>query len=129
MRSLLFTQSAQDDLADIAFFIADESGSREVAEEFTSQIREKCAYMVGLGGTLGTARPELGNALRSLPFKNYVIFFRYRDQRIEIVNVLHGSRDVEAHLIAEMQGPQKKGQSAPTGTPELPVSVPGTQNS
>lgn len=98
MRTLSFTQAAQDDLADIALFIAVESGSREVAEEFAQQIRNKCGNLAGLGGILGTARPELGSDLRSLPFKNYVIFFRYRDRHVEVVNVLHGSRDVAAHF-------------------------------
>lgn len=98
MRTLSFTRAAQEDLADIALFIAVESGSREIAEEFAQQIRSKCGHLAGLGGTLGTARPELGNDLRSLPFKNYVLFFRYRNRHVEIVNVLHGSRDVDAHF-------------------------------
>lgn len=98
MRALSFTQAANDDLADIAFFIANESGSREAAEQFARQLRAKCARLAELGGALGTARPELGSDLRSVPSKGYVIFFRYQDKRVEIVNVLHGSRDVKAYF-------------------------------
>jgi toxin ParE1/3/4 len=47
-----------------------------------------------LPGTLGTARPELRHDLRSMPESGYIIFFRYLDDVLEIVNVLHGSRDI-----------------------------------
>ncbi len=45
---------------------------------------------------LGRARPELRPDVRSLPFGNYVIFFRYRDGALEVVNVLEGHRDIDA---------------------------------
>jgi toxin ParE1/3/4 len=44
-------------------------------------------------GTLGRSRPELRPDLRSFAFKGYVIFFRYRGDRFEVVNVLEGHRD------------------------------------
>ena len=39
-------------------------------------------------------RPELGVDIRSSPNKGYVIFFRYRADMLEILAVLHGSRDI-----------------------------------
>lgn len=36
--------------------------------------------------------------LRSLTVKNYVIYYLHSDAEIQIVRVLHGSRDVEAPL-------------------------------
>ena len=36
--------------------------------------------------------------MRSFAFKGYVIFFRYEDDRFEVVNVLEGHRDVIAHF-------------------------------
>ena len=53
-----------------------------------------------LPGTLGTARPELRPDIRSMPYGGYVIFFRYADGRLEIVNVLSASRDIGQNFDA-----------------------------
>jgi plasmid stabilization system protein ParE len=49
-----------------------------------------------LPGTLGRARPELRPNIRSFAFRGYVIFFRYEGERLEVINVLEGHRDVES---------------------------------
>ena len=55
-------------------------------------------------GTLGRARPELGPDLRSVSHKGYVIFFRYADERFEVVDMLEGHRDIEAFFGDETLG-------------------------
>jgi len=95
MRDLRYTTAALTDLADIAAYIADESGSREVAEAFVARLRRKCRDLAALPGTMGRARPELRPDIRSTAFRNYAIFFRYRDETLEIVAVLERHRDVE----------------------------------
>jgi toxin ParE1/3/4 len=52
---------------------------------------------------LGRARPELCQDIRSTPFKNYLIFFRYlpteADREIlEVVNVIESHRDLLAYF-------------------------------
>ena len=97
MRRLQFTADADRDLIDIALYIASESQSREVASAFVGQLRAKCRQLASLPATLGTARPDLREDIRSTSTQGYVIFFRYRDELLEVVNVLHGSRDVIAY--------------------------------
>lgn len=94
MRRLRYTAAARADLAEIAAYIAEQSDSRAVAEAFADRLRQKCAQLAMLPGTLGTARPELGHELRSTPFQAYVIFFRYEEDAVTIVDVLHGQRDI-----------------------------------
>jgi toxin ParE1/3/4 len=94
MRHLQFTDDADRNLIDIALYIADESQSREIALAFVDRLRAKCRQLASLDGMLGTARPDLRKDIRSTTCHGYVIFFRYRDDVLEIVNVLHGSRDV-----------------------------------
>ncbi|MEP7008649.1 MAG: type II toxin-antitoxin system RelE/ParE family toxin [Sphingomonas bacterium] len=96
MRLLRYSDAAQNDLATIALYIARESNSRAVAVEFVERLRHKCRQLGSLPGTLGTARPELRPDIRSTPLGNYVIFFRYGDGLVEIVNVLEGHRDIDA---------------------------------
>jgi plasmid stabilization system protein ParE len=47
---------------------------------------------------MGRPRPELGPDLRSIAFQGYIIFFRYEGEVLEIVNVLEGHRDIDAHF-------------------------------
>ena len=94
MPRLQLTKAANRDLIEIARHIASESRSPEVALAFVERLGAKCEHLASLSGTLGTARPDLRPEIRSTPFQGYVIFFRYRDDVLEVVNVLHASRDV-----------------------------------
>ena len=98
MRLLSYTDSARDDLVAIALHIARESGSRAVAEAFADKLERRCEHLAALPGTHGTPRPDLRDDLRSTPCRAYVIFFRYFENRLEIVNVLHASRDIVGHF-------------------------------
>jgi toxin ParE1/3/4 len=66
VRHLHYTKSALNDLAEFAAFIAGESGSRVVAEAFVGKIRQRCAKLATLPGTLGTPHPELRPDIRSI---------------------------------------------------------------
>ena len=61
-----------------------------------AELRRRCHELAALPGTLGRARSELGPDLRSVSHKGYVIFFRYADERFEVVDILEGHRDIEA---------------------------------
>jgi len=95
---LRYTATAQDNILDILVFITRQSGSPKVALEFTGQLRRKCANLAALPGHMGRLRPELRNDMRSFAFRGYVIFFRYIDDVFEVVNVLEGHRDFDAHF-------------------------------
>lgn len=101
MRRLSYTDDARANLVAIALHIARQSASRAVATAFTDGLREKCRDLARLPGVLGRARPELREDIRSFPHQGYIIFFRYRGDTLEIVNVLHGSRDIEARFGGE----------------------------
>lgn len=99
MRQLHFTNDADGNLVEIAVYLATESSSRDVAVAFTERLRAKCRQLASLPATVGTARPELRTDIRSTPCQDYVIFFRYRvDDVLEIVNILHGSRDIDSYF-------------------------------
>ncbi len=94
MRRATFLASVQNDVLGILSYIAEQSGSLSVAQRFVRQVRAHCHKLAGLPGTLGRARPEIRPDLRSVPYKNYVIFFRYVEDRFEVVNILEGHRDI-----------------------------------
>lgn len=94
MRQLRFTDDASDNLVEIALYIASQSQSREIALAFVERLRAKCRHLASLPATLGTTRPDLREDIRSTSCQGYVIFFRYQGDVLEVVNVLHSSRDV-----------------------------------
>ncbi len=65
MRQLWFTDDASDNLVEIALYIASESQSRKIALAFVERLRAKCRHLASLPATLGTARPDLREDIRS----------------------------------------------------------------
>ena len=96
MRRLVYLAAAERDLLSILEYITRESGSVAIGVAFTDRLQAQCAKLASLTGTLGRARPELRPEIRSSAFGNYVIFFRYGDDTLEVVNILEGHRDIDA---------------------------------
>jgi len=88
-------------LNSVAYF--SEQGSVEVAERFISAAREtfeSLALMPRMGAHCGFRRPSLAR-LRRWPvkdFENWLIFYQPRRYGVEIIHVIHGSRDLEVLL-------------------------------
>ena len=96
MRKLIYLEQAKQDLLNIKRYIAHESGNAQVAIRFTAKLREQCRRLAQIPGMVGRARPELHPDIRSFPFGNYVICFRYQDTTLEIVTIIEGHRDIES---------------------------------
>src|SRR5438105_3440241 len=94
MYRLRYLDQATDDLLQIQRYIARESGSKKVASQFIKRLRQQCQNLAELPGTMGRARPEVRKDMRSIPYGNYVIFFRYNGDFLEILSISEGHRDV-----------------------------------
>lgn len=95
MARLRYLDSAKNDLIDIALYIARESGNRRIAASFVDKIRARCRSLAAPETSQrGTDRSELIPGLRSEPFGNYVIFFRYIGNTLEVVNIMEHHRDI-----------------------------------
>ena len=91
MKNLKLSALAESDLADIWFYIAQESPVD--ADKFVDFIYDKCKTLAASPG-LGVERPELAPSIRSFPIGNYVVFYRQVKAGIEIARVLSGKRDI-----------------------------------
>jgi toxin ParE1/3/4 len=96
VRSLRFLASAEQDLFDIFDYIADSSKNPGIARRFTATLEDQCRKLAQWPAPQGRPRNNLRPDLRSIPFGNYVIFFRYVDEAVEIVNIVEGHRDIDA---------------------------------
>jgi toxin ParE1/3/4 len=98
---LKLLDDAHDDLENILRYITLQSGSEETGTAFVLRLLDKCASLAAAEFKLGRLRPELGPELRSLPFGNYILFFRYSEGWLEIVNILEGHRDMDDYFTSE----------------------------
>ena len=64
-----------------------------MGERLADQLFDRCEQLASLPGTIGRARPELREDMRSAVHKSYVIFFRYDGDVFEVVN---WHRDIDA---------------------------------
>lgn len=97
MRRLLYSAAARRDVADIMRYIARQSLSTAVAQKFVTAVDDHCRKLARLPGALGRPRPELRAGMRSSPFRGYVVFFQYGEDRVEVINILEAHRDVETY--------------------------------
>ena len=94
-KKLFLSNEALSDLEDIwAFSAAD---SIRNADGLIDQLYRKCVEISELDA-IGRKRDELFPGLLSLAYKNYVIFFLRSKDRVEIVRILHGRRDLQKHF-------------------------------
>ena len=99
MFRLKFLASARDDIGQIYRYISMQSGSETVGRNFARRLIGRCGELAAAEFELGRPRPEFGPRLRSTTFGHYVLFFRYQDDWLEVVNILEGHRDLDAHFV------------------------------
>lgn len=83
---------AEIDILEIWTFIADDSVI--AADRWIDELHDRLALWSSQP-KMGTARDELGPGIRSLPTGRYVVFFEPLADGIDVIRVLHSSRDVD----------------------------------
>ena len=93
MKELLVIREAEVDILEIFLYLSEVSGER--ARRITYDIDDKCHGLCQFPD-LGRIRDDLGQNLRSLPVGNYLIVYELTEIRINILHVIHSSRDLNA---------------------------------
>lgn len=89
---------AESDLEAIWLYIAQESGSVEVANRLIDALLARC-LMLGHQPQIGRRRDEdLRPGLRSFPVGEYLLVYRLAGSEVLILHVVRGSRDVSGLL-------------------------------
>jgi toxin ParE1/3/4 len=84
---------AQADLDEIWDYVAKDSPS--AADRLLARFRAKFVLLAGQP-LLGEVRDELRPGVRSFVVGKYVIYYQVAGNRIRVVRILHGYRDVNA---------------------------------
>jgi toxin ParE1/3/4 len=98
MLPVVRTQTAQADLSAALEYL--EERSPPAAERLANAIEARCR-LLGQFPQMGRARDEIRPGLRSVAVEKYLIFHQITASAVEVVRILHGSRDVERILREE----------------------------
>lgn len=85
--------AAEEDLKEIWVYVAEHDA--EAASHLIKEITRRFAALRDYP-QMGRAQDELLVNLRSVSIKNYIIFYQPYEDGIEIMRVLHSSRDIES---------------------------------
>ena len=98
MRWIDYAPEAKDDLEQIFAYLDEHSTSA------AAKLAERINQRVGIAAahpSIGRDRSFLSEGMRSVVVEKYVIFFRFTDTVLEIIRVLHGSRDIDSIFEAD----------------------------
>src|SRR5690242_335087 len=93
MRPVRITATAEADLKEIWSYIAQDNP--DAATRLIKEITRKFAILRD-HPHIGRQQNKLLLNLRSLNVKGYIIFYQPFEDRIEILRVMHGARDIES---------------------------------
>ncbi len=94
MRRVNFTDTAQSDLEEIWRYTAQDNPNR--ADGFVDELADVCRSSLSSMPSIGKSCVDLLPNLWRFPYRNYLLFYRFNDESLEVVRVLHGARDIEA---------------------------------
>ena len=94
MGTAKFTPLARKDLQEIKAYIAQDTP--KVAKQYMDILKQKC-NMLAQTPTIGVCREDYCK-LYKFPVDNYLIFYRITKSGIEVIRILHGSRDIQRIL-------------------------------
>ena len=86
------TEAAEQDLSEIAWYIAVHEARPTVAFKIIDEIIAKCDLHAE-NPLLGTPKPEFGEKYRVFSHKRWVIIFRPIHEGIEVMRIVDGSRE------------------------------------
>lgn len=92
---VIFTDTAEADLRDIAFYIANQSGNKNIAIRFVNKLREKCRILKTMpeSGSFPKDRVLVSNGYRFLVHDNYLIFYSYvKEEKTVYVNAIFNAK-------------------------------------
>jgi toxin ParE1/3/4 len=92
MAQIIKRPQAESDLEEIWWYIAQNNPKN--ADNFLDLLWEHCVFLAQSPFS-GKKRDELLPNLRSFPVRHYVIFYLPLENGIELVRVMHGSRDID----------------------------------
>ena len=97
---LVITEDAKADLMKIKSFIRPHSPKR--AESFIDELLDKYALLCDMPRAFPLIPRYESRGIRLCVHRDYLIFYRVKEELIEIIRIPHGARDYESLLFEEI---------------------------
>lgn len=93
-RTVVFSEQAEFEMADLWYYMAREGP--EHADSFIERLRTNCGR---LERNSGIGRPySRRSGVRYFSTIGYYVLYRVLKERVEIINIVHAARDLDAYL-------------------------------
>lgn len=99
MAKYLLSELARQDIISIRDYTMDTWGE-EQASKYLSQLEQRFEWLAE-NPEAGKNRDDVKKEYRSYPEGRHVIFYRIREDLVEVLGVVHQSEDIEYHLSKE----------------------------
>jgi|TARA_B110000967_G_scaffold114767_1_gene117458 toxin ParE1/3/4 len=93
MLTLIKSPTSEEDLIDIWLYIAEDQPVN--ADRLLDRLNEAMIKLTEMP-KMGVERSELIKGLRSYPLGKYILYYRIKDNDLEVVRVLSSSRDIDS---------------------------------
>jgi toxin ParE1/3/4 len=87
------SQQLKVDYLDIWIYVAEQRGETTAADRLIGTFDEKLKLLSDFPG-IGACREDLGPTFRTFPLGRYLIIYRPMKSGIDVLRVVHGSRDL-----------------------------------
>lgn len=94
---VVLTEAAKADLIEIGDFICIHSPKR--AASFISELLDRCNTLRDMPRAFPLVPRYEQHGVRRLVYRDYLIFYRFSEERVEIIHILNGARDYESLLF------------------------------
>ncbi len=88
---VFITPAGDKDIGDIGNWIALENPRRAIS--FMLELQKACDAIGDAPKGSVVVQRYVGHDIRRKPYRDYLIFYRIKNQTVEILHVVHGSRD------------------------------------
>jgi toxin ParE1/3/4 len=92
MLTLIKSPTSEEDLIDIWLYIAEDQPVN--ADRLLDRLNEAMIKLTEMP-KMGVERSKLIKGLRSYPVGKYILYYRIKENDLEVVRVLSSSRDIE----------------------------------
>jgi toxin ParE1/3/4 len=98
MLRILRTRASRSDYEEIWTYVAVHhlAAADRLIDQFDATLRT-----IALSPQIGRKVDELSLGLRSFPVGNYLIFYRLREDAIELIRLVHGARDITPEYFGD----------------------------
>lgn len=94
-----YTDEAVADLERIADYIAADNAARAVT--FVLEISDRCEDLAHMPDAFPLVSRYEHTGVRRRPFRNYLIFYRVANNRIDVLHILNSAQDMEAIMFGD----------------------------